>query len=840
MGAGFSSSGGVEIPEETSALLASFAGPATRTHSDPLWASLLASCDDAPLASIDPRRLERALRPTCVALCHHDRKTAHLTTLLLHAARLLRAVRVDQAENPTRAVNAVVFATALLKHLVEFGDAGAFARACASPPAEGGSTHTTTVMRTFLEALVEAIARRDSPSKHCYVLHLFCARALTVVCATALLEDAFSFEDEGGTAKHPGFAALAETCAETRADWVSNRASANATDALIAALASRVAERAAAPTPGEPFIVEPGSFSSAAGRRALELAARRRKTPSLAARFASAFSFGGVVGASSSSADEDDGPHGATPLADACARLFLVLTTFPARANPFREAARACADKTEARRTPNETQTKHETVSSFGKSANAREFLSKAARGAPNRVPVVVDHGALLETLSAFLASDARRYAAPLLHFLVTECNAFASRARSRRGFGDAGEGMDVTTLAPALISALDGFGAAQTEKMSDGASSGTTAPPRALGDEEAASPSASRRPEPAAAGDAFADEHAYAALPLALLLASDEGFVEAARRRDFEGDPEGIEAGPAKTPERSAKEPSPEAPKKSVLTALFGALARLARRGGFGGIPSGGSLSSDAASASVIFARALALGALASIAPRCARVDAATAGKLVSALDAFERRERFFARRKKPDAPATPEALAVGDLVCLCLEIFNSAVTHSAADNPELVYALLHRRDLFEPRDSDDARDADGFGAAAREEGGDAREEAPGEPDRVSATRAILRGNLRRMLAHLDEKIEVTNAYVTAERVMEMAARAASSFEPERVEGAIRFEPTPFAYASSPDAARMFFAPLAWRLVVEEEGFEWDEKTLTGGMLGRAVGEAL
>ena len=201
MGAGFSSSGGVEIPEETSALLASFAGPATRTHSDPLWASLLASCDDAPLASIDPRRLERALRPTCVALCHHDRKTAHLTTLLLHAARLLRAVRVDQAENPTRAVNAVVFATALLKHLVEFGDAGAFARACASPPAEGGSTHTTTVMRTFLEALVEAIARRDSPSKHCYVLHLFCARALTVVCATALLEDAFSLEDEGGTAK---------------------------------------------------------------------------------------------------------------------------------------------------------------------------------------------------------------------------------------------------------------------------------------------------------------------------------------------------------------------------------------------------------------------------------------------------------------------------------------------------------------------------------------------------------------------------------------------------------------------------------------------------------------
>jgi hypothetical protein len=95
-------------------------------------------------------------------------------------------------------------------------------------------------------------------------------------------------------------------------------------------------------------------------------------------------------------------------------------------------------------------------------------------------------------------------------------------------------------------------------------------------------------------------------------------------------------------------------------------------------------------------------------------------------------------------------------------------------------------------------------------------------------------------MLAHLDEKIEVSNAYVTAERVMEMAARAASSFAPEHAEGAVRFEPTPFAYASSPDAARTFFAPLAWRLVVEQEGFQWDETTLAGGMLGRAVGEAL
>jgi hypothetical protein len=718
----------------------------------------------------------------------------------------------------------VVFATALLKHLVEFGDDGAFAEVCASPPAEGGSTHTTTVMRTFLEAVVEAIAKRDSPSKHCYVLHLACARALTVACATALFEDCSGENDKEedvtfatATAKHPGFAALAETCADARADWVPNRASANATDALIAALASRVAERAEAPKPDDLFAAGRTSRSGGGG-------ARRGKTPSLAARLASAFSFGGAVGASSSSADGDEDVP-ATPLADACARLLLVLVTFPARANPFREAARACADETESGRTSNaskrETSSASDTSSS--RNSNAREFLSKAVRGAPNRVPVVVDHRALLETLSAFAASDVRRYAAPLLHFLVTECDAFAARSRSRRGFGDAGERLDVTALAPALISALDGFGAAQAS--GDGAMSGTTAPGRG----DAASPS--RGLETAGKGsdsDAFADEHAYAALPLALVLTSDEGFVEAARRRDSES----AGLGPVKTPSQT---PSP-AQSRTVLTALFGALARLARRGGFGALKASGS-SSDAASASAVFARALALGALANIAPRCVRVDAATAGKLVGALDAFERRERAFRRASSPDEPLAPEALAVGDLVCLVLEVLNSAVTHAASANPELVYALLHRRDLFEPRDSDEAHD--GFGGFGEEAN---VEDAPGRSSAESfaATRANLRGNLRRMLAHLDEKIEVSNAYVTAERVMEMAARAASSFEPEHAEGAVRFEPTPFAYASSPDAARTFFAPLAWRLVVEQEGFEWDEKTLLGGMLGRVVGEAL
>ena len=180
---------------------------------------------------------------------------------------------------------------------------------------------------------------------------------------------------------------------------------------------------------------------------------------------------------------------------------------------------------------------------------------------------------------------------------------------------------------------------------------SGTTAPGRG----DAASPS--RGLETAGKGsdsDAFADEHAYASLPLVLLLTSDEGFVEAARRRDLDGEPDENRNAKRST----AAEPSPAKKKTSVLTALFGALARLARRGGFSA--AGPRASSDAASASAVFARALALGAMANIAPRCARVDAATAGKLVGALDAFERRERLFRAR---GGGSSAEALALGDL---------------------------------------------------------------------------------------------------------------------------------------------------------------------------------
>lgn len=53
--------------------------------------------------------------------------------------------------------------------------------------------------------------------------------------------------------------------------------------------------------------------------------------------------------------------------------------------------------------------------------------------------------------------------------------------------------------------------------------------------------------------------------------------------------------------------------------------------------------------------------------------------------------------------SPSSPDLTIYGDLVVLILEILNSILTHSLSQNPQLVYALLHRKELFVPFRGDD-----------------------------------------------------------------------------------------------------------------------------------------
>ena len=179
--------------------------------------------------------------------------------------------------------------------------------------------------------------------------------------------------------------------------------------------------------------------------------------------------------------------------------------------------------------------------------SRARRAESRARGGGPRRVT---------RDAERIFGVGRRRYAAPLLHFWSP--SATRSRRARARGGGSATRGRGWTSprsrprssrrstvsarrRAPRLATALPG----RRRRVA-----------------------AARRPRPRptsgleTAADAFADEHAYAALPLALVLTSDEGFVEAARRRDSES----AGLGPTKTPSQT---PSPA----QSRTALTGAV---------------------------------------------------------------------------------------------------------------------------------------------------------------------------------------------------------------------------------------------------------------------------
>ena len=91
-------------------------------------------------------------------------------------------------------------------------------------------------------------------------------------------------------------------------------------------------------------------------------------------------------------------------------------------------------------------------------------------------------------------------------------------------------------------------------------------------------------------------------------------------------------------------------------------------------------------------------LAALANSAPHLAGLAPAAAQRLVSLFNSLARRAARLARQR------SPEADVFADLARLLLEVLNAALTHAAARNPELVYALLQRPEVFTPW-RDDAR---------------------------------------------------------------------------------------------------------------------------------------
>lgn len=110
-------------------------------------------------------------------------------------------------------------------------------------------------------------------------------------------------------------------------------------------------------------------------------------------------------------------------------------------------------------------------------------------------------------------------------------------------------------------------------------------------------------------------------------------------------------------------------------------------------------------------------LAALANVAPHMAGISSHAAQRLVSLFDMLSRRYQRIGKRSisgsldtplgTPQLGPTPlaspgqlaaEQVVYADLMRTVLEIINTIITTGLRQNPEMVYALLHQQDVFEP----------------------------------------------------------------------------------------------------------------------------------------------
>ncbi|RKO84343.1 Dyggve-Melchior-Clausen syndrome protein-domain-containing protein, partial [Blyttiomyces helicus] len=92
-------------------------------------------------------------------------------------------------------------------------------------------------------------------------------------------------------------------------------------------------------------------------------------------------------------------------------------------------------------------------------------------------------------------------------------------------------------------------------------------------------------------------------------------------------------------------------------------------------------------------------LASLANMSTNIVNTHSIVAQRIISLLDMAAK--RYLKLLGKGGADSTgevvdPDLVVYGDLVALLLEIVNSVLTHTLKHNPQLVYALLHRRDMF------------------------------------------------------------------------------------------------------------------------------------------------
>ncbi|POG71185.1 Dymeclin, partial [Rhizophagus irregularis DAOM 181602=DAOM 197198] len=136
-------------------------------------------------------------------------------------------------------------------------------------------------------------------------------------------------------------------------------------------------------------------------------------------------------------------------------------------------------------------------------------------------------------------------------------------------------------------------------------------------------------------------------------------------------------------------------------------------------------------------------------------------------------------------------DAVAIyGDLVCLVLEIINSVLIRRLNSNPELIYSLLHKKDLF--------------------------------------THFQLHPRFAELIANIDNVISYFHARISeanlkspsAEEISELIETAARTWPPGRLK---EFPDLKFQYEEELESQE-FFCPYVWALIYRHTWIYWDE----------------
>jgi len=167
-------------------------------------------------------------------------------------------------------------------------------------------------------------------------------------------------------------------------------------------------------------------------------------------------------------------------------------------------------------------------------------------------------------------------------------------------------------------------------------------------------------------------------------------------------------------------------------------------------------------------------------------------AQRLVNLFDIVAKRYQKLVKKaqQQGEDENTDTVTIYGDIVCLVLEIINSVLTRRLNSNPELIYSLLHKKDLF--------------------------------------TNFQLHPRFGELIANIDNVISYFHARISeanlkspsTEEISELIETAARTWPPGRLK---EFPDLKFQYEEESESQE-FFCPYVWALVYRHTWIYWDE----------------